>query len=229
MFLRSIGTALLAGLLCLPGTVQAGHGGGGGHGGGYGGGHAYGGYGGHGYGGYGYGGYGHGYAGYGYHGYGGYGYFPYYGYGYGLGYRYYPNFGYGYYGYSPYVYGSYYPGVVVGSSAFYPPVTGGTTVAPAAYTNVGTTNAGTGIVAQPAAMVEVHVPANAQVWIEGDLTRQQGAVRVFKSPPLQIGKSFSYDVKARWMENGKPVEREKQVHVEAGELSVVNFTTPATH
>ena len=49
-----------------------------------------------------------------------------------------------------------------------------------------------------AAMMEIRVPANAEVWVEGDKTSQTGAVRHFVSPTLQTGKTFTYDIRARW-------------------------------
>lgn len=78
--------------------------------------------------------------------------------------------------------------------------------------------------AQQFAAVTVVVPtADTQVWFGDTAMTQQGTQRLFHSPSLQPGKSFIYTIKARWMENGQPVERERQVTVQAGQKVTVNF------
>ncbi|MBY0525861.1 MAG: TIGR03000 domain-containing protein [Gemmataceae bacterium] len=74
---------------------------------------------------------------------------------------------------------------------------------------------------------EVRVPdAEAAVTFDGDATRQTGTKREFESPPLERGKTFDYEVTARWKENGKEVTRIRVVSVEAGKRVVVDFTQP---
>jgi uncharacterized protein (TIGR03000 family) len=75
------------------------------------------------------------------------------------------------------------------------------------------------------ANVVVQVPADAEVWFDGYKTRQTGARRTFTSPPLERGRTFTYEVKARWTQDGKPVERTQQVKVQGGETSEVEFRT----
>jgi uncharacterized protein (TIGR03000 family) len=78
--------------------------------------------------------------------------------------------------------------------------------------------------AAPVATMTVVVPtANAQVWFGGTPTTQQGTERVFHSPALTPGKTFTYTIKARWMENGKAREGTRQVDVQAGKSFTVNF------
>ena len=77
------------------------------------------------------------------------------------------------------------------------------------------------------ALMAVRVPANAEVWVEGDKTSQTGTARSFISPPLETGKRFTYDIRARWMgADGKPVDQTRQVKVEAGRRAMVDFTAP---
>jgi len=76
------------------------------------------------------------------------------------------------------------------------------------------------------AFIRTIVPPDAEVWFEGDKTMQTGQDRLFRSPPLEPGKSYTYDMKVRWMENGQPVERTRQVRVAAGEESFVNLMAP---
>jgi uncharacterized protein (TIGR03000 family) len=75
-----------------------------------------------------------------------------------------------------------------------------------------------------AASIRVRVPAGAELWFDGTKTRQSGAERSFRSPPLTPGKTYFYDVKARWTEGGKPVERTRTVDVRAGGRYTVDFT-----
>jgi uncharacterized protein (TIGR03000 family) len=74
------------------------------------------------------------------------------------------------------------------------------------------------------AFIHVLVPANAEIWFEGDKTNQTGPERNFVSPALPTGKSFTYDIRARWTDGtGKTVDKTKQVKVEAGRRSTVDF------
>jgi uncharacterized protein (TIGR03000 family) len=166
-----------------------------------GGGHS-GGHGGYSHGGYSHGGYSHG--GYGHHGYG------YGGYGYGL-YLGVPGYGYGY----PYYRSSYYydPDYNYAQPSYAPNALQFSS--PDENQN------------PSAAMLELRVPEKAEVWFEGDKTSQSGAVRHFVSPSLEPGRIFTYDIRARWTDaNGKPVDRTKQVKVQAGGRVGVDFNAP---
>lgn len=75
------------------------------------------------------------------------------------------------------------------------------------------------------ALVTVRVPdPNAEVWIEGQRTQQRGASREFVSPPLNPDKNYTYEIRARWTENGRDVERTKSVPVRANGTATVDFT-----
>lgn len=194
--------------------------GGGGHGGG--GGRGGGGFHGAGFGGYhgGYGGYGRGYGGYGRGGYyGGYGrgfYGGYGGWGYGLG-----GYGYGGYGYPTFSgYGSYpyYDNGLAdpASSNFYDAVPAAPAGPQPQYTNS----------EDNTAHVRVVVPdPNAVVKVDGQPTESGGTVRNFQSPPLSPG-NYSYEVKATWNANGKPVTETHTVKVQPGAEALVTFTQP---
>jgi uncharacterized protein (TIGR03000 family) len=78
--------------------------------------------------------------------------------------------------------------------------------------------------AQQFATLTVVVPtADAQLWFGDTAMTQQGTQRVFQSPALEQGKNFTYTIKARWMENGQAVDRQRQVNVQAGQRVTVNF------
>jgi uncharacterized protein (TIGR03000 family) len=225
-----------------PGEAQAqrGHGGRGGHGGfsrGGSFGHAgvvrgyYGGYGGYGrYGHYGYGRYGYGR--YGYRGFGLYG-LGLYGLGYGLGYGY--GYAPGYYAVSPYDYGSgYAPDYDYGLDAYgYAPDAADAYPAPG-YSGGPTTS---GYYSPPAGesgrepgsvQIEVRVPPGAEVWFDGVKSSQTGPDRLYSTPALTPGKSYQYEVTARWREGGRDVERKQTVRFKGGEAGpvVVDFTRP---
>jgi uncharacterized protein (TIGR03000 family) len=162
--------------------------------------------------GYGLGGYGYGRGGYGY-GLGGYGY-GLGGYGLGLG-----SYGYGLGGYG---YGGYYPsyGYDYGPPAYgYPePQTTINTQQSAYYAPLTDNSAG----------VHIRVPSDATVWVEDVRTQKTGPERDFVSPPLKPGTTFEYEIKARWMENGKPVQQMRTVKVRANETSNVDFLSRTT-
>jgi uncharacterized protein (TIGR03000 family) len=205
-------------LFANPGNSQAQHGGGGHGGGGGGGGHGGGGGSYHGGGG---GSYYHGGGSY-YHG-GGYDRGGYYGrsgfYG-GIGVGIYAP----YYGYSyPYYAPSYAPSIYVAPSYYEPPTTA---YIPPTSLETRPPIRPVGIDPQTlgnAALVEVSVPPNAEVWFDDLKTKQSGDTRTFRSPELEPGKTYLYDVKAKWVENGDEVTRTRTVRVQAGRAVQVDF------
>jgi len=74
--------------------------------------------------------------------------------------------------------------------------------------------------------VRVPVPA-AEVFVDGVKTAQAGTDRRFESPPLAAGKPYRYDLTARWVEGGVPVERKVSVTGRAGEVRAVDFADAA--
>src|SRR5262249_21452640 len=79
---------------------------------------------------------------------------------------------------------------------------------------------------QEQAYLEIRVPADADVWLDGHKSSQIGSERKFVNPPLKRGSTYAYDVRARWTVDGLPVEQTRKVEVRAGERSRVNFLTP---
>jgi uncharacterized protein (TIGR03000 family) len=69
----------------------------------------------------------------------------------------------------------------------------------------------------------IHVPPDATVYFDGELTRGQGEVRRFESPPLEPDASYTYEIRAVWEENGRTVDRVKKIHVRAGQLNALDF------
>jgi uncharacterized protein (TIGR03000 family) len=73
------------------------------------------------------------------------------------------------------------------------------------------------------ATIIIVVPADAEVFFDGEATRQKGSVREFASPPLEVGKGYHYNVVARWSSGGKPIEKKRRVPVKAGARVRVDF------
>lgn len=77
------------------------------------------------------------------------------------------------------------------------------------------------------AVVRITVPEGAAVWFDGNPTQQTGTERKFSSPPLPPGNSYHYEIRARWLEGGKPVEQTQIVGVRGGEHHHIAFPMPA--
>jgi uncharacterized protein (TIGR03000 family) len=78
-------------------------------------------------------------------------------------------------------------------------------------------------VSADAATIRMHVPSDARVWFDDDLTSQTGPERTFVSPPLPRGRQFVYHIRVEWDENGKAVERKRDVPVHAGDRISLNI------
>jgi uncharacterized protein (TIGR03000 family) len=80
-----------------------------------------------------------------------------------------------------------------------------------------------------AAAIDVKVPADARVLVQGQLTRQTGSDRFFESPPLQQDKTYAYKIKAIWTNrDGEKVERNQTVQVRAGSHVTLDFRKPSS-
>jgi uncharacterized protein (TIGR03000 family) len=82
-------------------------------------------------------------------------------------------------------------------------------------------------VAGRSALVQVGVPADATVWFNGEQMKQGGTMRTYETPALDSGYTYRYDVKARWEQNGKPVERTQRIEVYPGGRITVDFNQPS--
>jgi uncharacterized protein (TIGR03000 family) len=140
---------------------------------------------------------------------------PYGWYGGGFYYPYYPRY------YAVPVYPGYYvaPTVVVAPSVTVPSVTVPSVTAPSGVSSA------VPAVSANAAQVQVILPdADGEVWMQGRKMPSNGsATRVFTSPSLEPGRSYTYTVTAAWFRNGKMVKEERSVPVTAGATQVVDF------
>jgi uncharacterized protein (TIGR03000 family) len=74
------------------------------------------------------------------------------------------------------------------------------------------------------ATIRVLVPADARLTFQGAPTTPTGTSREFVTPALPVGRHFTYDVQATWNDSGRPVTRERQVVVRAGDRLNIDMT-----
>jgi len=74
-----------------------------------------------------------------------------------------------------------------------------------------------------AALLDVKVPANAEIWLNDYKTKLTGPAREFISPPLSRDMAYRYHVRVRWMENGQQVVQERDVPLAPGTRTSVQF------
>jgi uncharacterized protein (TIGR03000 family) len=73
--------------------------------------------------------------------------------------------------------------------------------------------------------IEVKVPEEATVMIDGKETKQTGPTRVFGTPPLSTAEKFSYEIRASWMVEGQLVTRLRAASGRGGDRVIVDFTS----
>jgi uncharacterized protein (TIGR03000 family) len=76
------------------------------------------------------------------------------------------------------------------------------------------------------AVITAHVPKGAELRFDRVKVAGAGAVRQFKSPPLQPGLRYAYTVEARWQEGGREVTQSRRLPVFAGANVEVTFPLP---
>jgi uncharacterized protein (TIGR03000 family) len=81
-----------------------------------------------------------------------------------------------------------------------------------------------GATANDAVEMILKVPSTAELWFNGTKTAAQTkAVRHFVTPALEPGQDYSYDIRVRWTENGRPVEQTRKILVRAGDRLTLNL------
>jgi uncharacterized protein (TIGR03000 family) len=75
-------------------------------------------------------------------------------------------------------------------------------------------------------LFNIRVPADAAVWVNGQQTTQTGPHREFLSSGLAPGRSYTFDIRARWTgSDGKSAEGQRAITVQGGERRTVDFLT----
>lgn len=78
------------------------------------------------------------------------------------------------------------------------------------------------------AYLSVQVPADAKVFVNGLATSSKGDRRQYVSRGLADGYSYTYEVRAEVVRDGRTVEETKTVYVRAGETSQLAFNLQPT-
>lgn len=73
------------------------------------------------------------------------------------------------------------------------------------------------------ATIEVYLPADAELWINGEKNTLAGSFRSFDTPSLTQGKMLTVEVRAAWKADGKQVTQNRTVQVQAGNQRILNF------
>jgi uncharacterized protein (TIGR03000 family) len=143
--------------------------------------------------------------------------------GYGYGGYYAPGYGYG--GYYGDGYGSPYNPSYMSTGTY---AAAATTSYNAFYYNQGSTSDASYGQQKNMARVTVKVPSpDAKVEFGDKWTKQTGTTRLFVSPPLEAGYTYTYHITARWTDNGgREIERERNVKVQPGQQVSVDFSQP---
>jgi uncharacterized protein (TIGR03000 family) len=79
-----------------------------------------------------------------------------------------------------------------------------------------------------AAYLIVRLPADAILTVDDAPTKSTGELRRFYTPPLRVGREFTYTLRATWRERGQEVKREKKVVVQAGRETAVDLRQEET-
>jgi uncharacterized protein (TIGR03000 family) len=80
-----------------------------------------------------------------------------------------------------------------------------------------------GPAAENKARLHVTLPADAELWLNGKQMQRKGADRDFITPQLKPGQTYSYQVKAQWMQEGRTREEAVDVKVRANETTNVQI------
>jgi uncharacterized protein (TIGR03000 family) len=67
--------------------------------------------------------------------------------------------------------------------------------------------------------------ANARLWVDDEEQEKAGLVRTFRTPPLTVGREYTYQVKSFWEPNNyTKITRTRKVTVEAGKMIKLDLT-----
>jgi uncharacterized protein (TIGR03000 family) len=80
---------------------------------------------------------------------------------------------------------------------------------------------------QGQAIVIVDLPADAKLTINGWKSANTNSTRRFRSPPLESGKAYTYDLRAEVVRDGQTMVQTRQIVVFGGRETRVPFDFPA--
>jgi uncharacterized protein (TIGR03000 family) len=77
--------------------------------------------------------------------------------------------------------------------------------------------------ANTARIVAILPDPQAELFIDGEPTRQKGSERLFVTPALERGKEYHYTLRCTWPSNGQKAEKTMNITIRPGYQTVVNF------
>jgi len=77
------------------------------------------------------------------------------------------------------------------------------------------------------AMINVLVPANAEVWLSGEKQHQGGTQRRFMTRALDPDKDYTAEIHAKWNEDGLQVDQTRKINLHPGDRITVDFNKKA--
>jgi uncharacterized protein (TIGR03000 family) len=76
-------------------------------------------------------------------------------------------------------------------------------------------------------VIDVQAPAGAEIWFDDEPMKSTGEFRRFVTPPLAAGREFTYNVRVRWTQDGRPVDRTQRLAVRAGDRVKLSYAGSA--
>jgi uncharacterized protein (TIGR03000 family) len=73
------------------------------------------------------------------------------------------------------------------------------------------------------AKIVVEVPADARLYIDGQLMRTAGIRRTYSTPQLETGQKYFYDMRVESVRDGEPVTENRRVILQAGDVIEASF------
>jgi uncharacterized protein (TIGR03000 family) len=70
--------------------------------------------------------------------------------------------------------------------------------------------------------ITLRLPADAEVWIQGKKTEEKGTERRF-TLSLDSGRTYDYEVRVSWPENGHPVTRTSHLSLRTGDQQSITY------
>jgi uncharacterized protein (TIGR03000 family) len=80
-----------------------------------------------------------------------------------------------------------------------------------------------GVLESNRARVAIDVPADAKLYIDGQLMKTGSTRRVFQTPDLDAGKLYFYDLRVEVVRDGRVVSEEQRIILRPGQVASASF------
>jgi uncharacterized protein (TIGR03000 family) len=75
--------------------------------------------------------------------------------------------------------------------------------------------------------IDIHLPADAELFIQDVKMPQTGSSRRFVSPPVEADRNYTYSVRVVWKDKDREVSETRKLRVRAGDHQSVTFVAPS--